>query len=108
MDYGANHSHENKHTRYGRMYAEGLYPEWSSEYPLHFLGHSMVSLTTPIFQAFIFDNISGRPDNHQTSTANWEGILRKEVPGHVSDPGLPCSNLQVHVSGAIKTWQILC
>ncbi|KAI0639551.1 alpha/beta-hydrolase [Trametes polyzona] len=41
VDYGREHSEENGHGRYGRTYETGLYPEWSVDRPLHFLGHSM-------------------------------------------------------------------
>ncbi|KAI9065880.1 alpha/beta-hydrolase [Trametes sanguinea] len=41
VDYGAIHSRENGHGQFGRTYEKGLYPEWSTEHPLHFLGHSM-------------------------------------------------------------------
>ncbi|KAI0375137.1 alpha/beta-hydrolase [Pilatotrama ljubarskyi] len=41
VDYGEEHARENRHDRFGRTYEFGLYPEWSEERPLHFLGHSM-------------------------------------------------------------------
>ncbi|KAI0346870.1 alpha/beta-hydrolase [Trametopsis cervina] len=41
VDYGEDHARQNKHARYGRNHAEGLYPNWSRENPLHFLGHSL-------------------------------------------------------------------
>ncbi|KAI8990569.1 alpha/beta-hydrolase [Trametes punicea] len=41
VDYGEKHSQENRHGRFGRTYEAGLYPEWTAERPLHFLGHSM-------------------------------------------------------------------
>ncbi|THH33439.1 hypothetical protein EUX98_g795 [Antrodiella citrinella] len=41
LDYGAEHAAEHGHaTQYGRTYVDGLYPDWSNESPLHFLGHS--------------------------------------------------------------------
>lgn len=42
VDYGEDHSQECGHLRFGKTY-EGLYPEWSEENPVHFLGHSLVS-----------------------------------------------------------------
>ena len=44
VDYGAEHSALHNHGRYGRTFSHGLYPMWSKENPLHFLGHSVVSL----------------------------------------------------------------
>ncbi|EGO05304.1 hypothetical protein SERLA73DRAFT_118865 [Serpula lacrymans var. lacrymans S7.3] len=41
VDYGEQHALEHGHSRYGRTNQEGLYPEWSTGRPLHFLGHSM-------------------------------------------------------------------
>ncbi|KAG8969531.1 hypothetical protein FRC03_001970, partial [Tulasnella sp. 419] len=41
VDYGEAHSSEAGHSRYGRLHEEGLYPEWSANNPIHFLGHSM-------------------------------------------------------------------
>ncbi|TFK56698.1 alpha/beta-hydrolase [Heliocybe sulcata] len=41
VDYGEHHARRHKHDRYGRTIEKGLYPEWSRERPLHFIGHSM-------------------------------------------------------------------
>ena len=41
VDYGEAHAKEFGHVQYGRKY-DGLYPEWSVEKPLHFIGHSLV------------------------------------------------------------------
>jgi triacylglycerol esterase/lipase EstA (alpha/beta hydrolase family) len=41
VDYGAEHSQEHKHGQYGRKYSKGLYPEWSTEKPVHFVTHSL-------------------------------------------------------------------
>ncbi|KAF9270020.1 alpha/beta-hydrolase [Marasmius fiardii PR-910] len=41
VDYGEEHSKQHGHARYGRTCDEGLYPQWSQRYPLHFLGHSV-------------------------------------------------------------------
>ncbi|PIL31817.1 hypothetical protein GSI_06521 [Ganoderma sinense ZZ0214-1] len=60
VDYGAKHSHENGHARYGRTYTEGLYPEWSSECPLHFLGHSMGGPTVIKLQWLITNGFFGK------------------------------------------------
>jgi hypothetical protein len=42
VDYGEEHGKRHHHLRYGRTIAEGIYPLWSKERPLHFLGHSLV------------------------------------------------------------------
>lgn len=41
VDYGQDHSECHHHLRYGRCIEHGLYPNWSTLQPLHFLGHSM-------------------------------------------------------------------
>ncbi|KAK0466442.1 alpha/beta-hydrolase [Desarmillaria tabescens] len=41
VDYGEQHSKTHRHGRYGRKHRQGLYPQWSIDSPLHFLGHSM-------------------------------------------------------------------
>ncbi|KAJ3760568.1 alpha/beta-hydrolase [Lentinula raphanica] len=41
VDYGEEHSMAHGHARYGRTHAKGLYPQWSSENPIHLLGHSL-------------------------------------------------------------------
>ncbi|RPD55873.1 alpha/beta-hydrolase [Lentinus tigrinus ALCF2SS1-6] len=41
VDYGEKHAEENGHGRFGRTHQVALYPEWSADHPLHFLGHSL-------------------------------------------------------------------
>ncbi|KAJ8083779.1 hypothetical protein PM082_002545 [Marasmius tenuissimus] len=41
VDYGEEHSKQHGHARYGRTIEDGLYPQWSKQNPLHFLGHSI-------------------------------------------------------------------
>ncbi|KAJ4485891.1 alpha/beta-hydrolase [Lentinula aciculospora] len=41
VDYGEEHSKAHAHSRYGRTHAQGLYPQWSLENPIHLLGHSL-------------------------------------------------------------------
>ena len=43
VDYGETHSRVHGHNLYGRTIPQGSYTEWSTKYPLNFLGHSMVS-----------------------------------------------------------------
>lgn len=46
VDYGDDHSSAHQHSRYGRTFSQGLYPVWSKERPLHFIGHSVASSTS--------------------------------------------------------------
>ncbi|KAH8822751.1 alpha/beta-hydrolase [Flagelloscypha sp. PMI_526] len=41
VDYGEEHSKNHRHSRFGRTIESGLYPQWDSEHPLHFMGHSI-------------------------------------------------------------------
>ena len=42
VDYGEEHARSHGHKRFGRTHSSGLYPLWSQDNPLHFLGHSLV------------------------------------------------------------------
>ncbi|KII94120.1 hypothetical protein PLICRDRAFT_695164 [Plicaturopsis crispa FD-325 SS-3] len=65
VDYGDQHCLEHRHSRYGRTIASGLYPEWSRDRPLHFLGHSMGGPTIIKLQYLLktgFFGDRGNPD----------------------------------------------
>jgi hypothetical protein len=59
VDYGESHSLMHHHKRYGRLHEKGLYPRWSSSYPLHFLGHSMGGPTIVKMVSLIRDGFFG-------------------------------------------------
>ena len=40
-DYGKEHSKKHGHSRFGYMYNDPLFKEWSSDRPLHIVGHSL-------------------------------------------------------------------
>lgn len=61
VDYGEDHSNFHRHLRFGRTHSKGLYPQWSLERPLHFLGHSMVLQPTPITLTLANDANQGGP-----------------------------------------------
>ncbi|KAI0068173.1 alpha/beta-hydrolase [Artomyces pyxidatus] len=58
VDYGEAHSIENGHARYGRA-SGGLYPAWSVDNPLHFLGHSVGGATIVKLQKLLSDGVFG-------------------------------------------------
>ncbi|TFY80308.1 hypothetical protein EWM64_g3703 [Hericium alpestre] len=65
VDYGETHSMKYGHARFGRCHSEGLYPGWSVERPLHFLGHSIGGMTIVALQRLLKDQFFGdksRPD----------------------------------------------
>lgn len=81
VDYGATHSCLHKHAQFGRVHGEGLYPKWSAQHPLHFLGHSIVSRpfrhrTVRVTQYF---RVSGWPDHRQATTTLERRVLRTTI-----------------------------
>ncbi|KAF8973636.1 hypothetical protein BDZ97DRAFT_1776025 [Flammula alnicola] len=65
VDYGVQHSLTHRHARYGRTFTKGLYPEWSKENPLHFVGHSIGGPTITKLQHLLHDSHfgeEGHPD----------------------------------------------
>lgn len=45
VDYGAAHSAEHNHARYGRTYAEPIIDQWDSEHKINLVGHSFGGAT---------------------------------------------------------------
>jgi len=45
VDYGAAHSAEHNHARYGQCYAQALVPDWSAEKKINLIGHSFGGVT---------------------------------------------------------------
>jgi triacylglycerol lipase len=68
VDYGAQHSQQAGHHRYGRTYqpARALYPDWSASNPVHLVGHSMGGPTIFLMQQLLADDFFG-----WGSTAEW-------------------------------------
>lgn len=52
-DYGEEHSKSAGHKRYSRQYDNPEYPEWDSEHPLHFVGHSMGGTLIRVLQYYL-------------------------------------------------------
>ncbi|ORY04175.1 alpha/beta-hydrolase [Basidiobolus meristosporus CBS 931.73] len=67
VDYGQEHSRQFGHQRYGKTY-QGLYPEWSSAKPLHFIGHSYGGNTAWYLQQFLHQK---EFEGHQNTCADW-------------------------------------
>ncbi|KAI0824993.1 alpha/beta-hydrolase [Trametes gibbosa] len=60
VDYGNKHCQEHNHERFGRTYETGLYPEWASDRPLHFLGHSIGGPTVVKLQWLLATRFFGK------------------------------------------------
>ncbi|KAF7981138.1 hypothetical protein HWV62_34883 [Athelia sp. TMB] len=72
VDYGAEHSKEHSHSRFGRANPNGLYPFWSREHPLHFFGHSLGGPTITKLQHLLstsFFSPTDHPDMILTQTS---------------------------------------
>jgi len=63
VDYGEQHSRQHYHLRYGRTIAKGMYPQWSRERPLHFLGHSLGGPTIIKLQWLLSTGFFGDKDH---------------------------------------------
>ncbi|KAG1757118.1 alpha beta-hydrolase [Suillus lakei] len=65
VDYGEDHAEAHGHQRFGRVVDDALYPSWSLDNPLHFLGHSMGGPTIIKLQSLMaagFFGDCGHPD----------------------------------------------
>lgn len=52
-DYGEEHSSKAGHKRYSRQYDNPQYPQWDSNHPLHFVGHSMGGPLIRVLQYYL-------------------------------------------------------
>ncbi|KAF8330370.1 uncharacterized protein EI90DRAFT_3016812 [Cantharellus anzutake] len=60
LDYGEEHARTHKHRRFGRFHPKGLYPDWSSHFPLHFIGQSMGGATITTLITLLRSGFFGR------------------------------------------------
>ncbi len=77
VDYGEAHAAEAGHNRYGKTHAGGLYPEWSEEYPVHLVGHSMGAPTILLLQQLLAEDYFGWGSTHRwvASISSISGAL---------------------------------
>ncbi|KAF8330408.1 uncharacterized protein EI90DRAFT_3060651 [Cantharellus anzutake] len=73
VDYGEEHAKKHKHRRFGRHHSIGLYPSWSVEHPLHFIGHSMGGVTVVKMMTLMRDGFFG-PDVHSDMVASVTSV----------------------------------
>ncbi|KAJ1685985.1 hypothetical protein LUZ63_017375 [Rhynchospora breviuscula] len=55
VDYGEEHSNIYGHSRFGRVYEKGHYPEWDEDHPVHFVGHSAGAQVVRVLQQMLHD-----------------------------------------------------
>mmetsp|Transcript_13855 Transcript_13855/g.47910 ORF Transcript_13855/g.47910 Transcript_13855/m.47910 type:complete len:418 (-) Transcript_13855:49-1302(-) len=86
VDYGEEHSQRFGHARYGRLYP-GLFSEWSSERPIHMLGHSLGGATARYLQHL---------------------LEARAFPGHATDASwiLSLSSLSAPLNGTLTTYAL--
>jgi len=60
VDYGREHAETHGHSQFARVHRQGLYPEWSKDKPLHFLGHSLGGPTITKLQWLISTGFFGK------------------------------------------------
>ncbi|KAF9460118.1 hypothetical protein BDZ94DRAFT_1378333 [Collybia nuda] len=91
VDYGADHAKLHKHARYGRVNKAGMYPQWSPEQPLHFLGHSIGGSTIIKLQFLLKQRYFGphvHPDmvlSVNTISAPFRGTQLVYILGECAD-----------------------
>eukprot|EP01134_Creolimax_fragrantissima_P003723 CFRG3723T1 len=93
VDYGAEHSTTHGHSRYGRMFDTPAYPDWSSENPVHIVGHSAGGNTARVLQQYLHEKVF---ETHQHTGADWVRSLTT-----ISSPhnGSPLAHTLGHVIG---------
>ncbi|KAJ7558371.1 hypothetical protein O6H91_04G036200 [Diphasiastrum complanatum] len=68
VDYGADHSYQCGHARFGRNHMEGHYPEWDENHPVHFVGHSTGVQVVRVLQQMLADK---RFKGQLSTSADW-------------------------------------
>ncbi|KAK1277289.1 hypothetical protein QJS04_geneDACA017793 [Acorus gramineus] len=68
VDYGEEHSKIYGHSRFGRVYDKGHYPEWDEQHPIHFVGHSAGAQVARLLQQMLADKAFEGYDN---TNENW-------------------------------------
>lgn len=67
VDFGEEHSTIYGHSRFGKTYEQGNYPQWDEHHPIHFVGHSAGAQVVRLLQQMLADKAF---DGHDTSE-NW-------------------------------------
>ncbi|KAL5983970.1 hypothetical protein ACLOJK_018072 [Asimina triloba] len=68
VDYGEEHSRIYGHSRFGRMYEKGHYPEWDGHHPIHFVAHSAGAQVVRLLQQMLADKSF---EGHHDTNDNW-------------------------------------
>ncbi|KAJ6807384.1 uncharacterized protein M6B38_397360 [Iris pallida] len=68
VDYGEEHSRIYGHSRFGRIYEHGHYPEWDVHHAVHFVGHSTGAQVIRVLQQMLADK---RFEGHDNTSEDW-------------------------------------
>ncbi|KAG5541292.1 hypothetical protein RHGRI_021208 [Rhododendron griersonianum] len=68
VDYGEEHSKACGHSRFGRVYKQGKYPEWDEDHPIHFVGHSAGAQTVRVLHQMLADKAFR---GYENTSENW-------------------------------------
>ncbi|KAK5833435.1 uncharacterized protein LOC108450198 isoform X1 [Gossypium arboreum] len=68
VDYGEQHSKTCGHSRFGRIYEQGHYPQWDEDHPIHFVGHSAGAQVVRVLQQMLADKAF---EGYENTSENW-------------------------------------
>ncbi|KAJ6821958.1 uncharacterized protein M6B38_131275 [Iris pallida] len=68
VDYGEEHSRTCGHSRFGRVYDQGHFPEWDEHHPAHFVGHSAGAQVIRLLQQMLADKTF---EGHDNTSEDW-------------------------------------
>ncbi|XP_020593042.1 uncharacterized protein LOC110033414 [Phalaenopsis equestris] len=68
VDYGEEHSSICGHSRFGKLYEQGNYPEWDEHHPIHFVGHSAGAQVVRVLQQMLADKAF---EGYENTSEDW-------------------------------------
>ncbi|KAI0510411.1 hypothetical protein KFK09_011012 [Dendrobium nobile] len=68
VDYGEEHSRIYGHSRFGKHYEQGNYPDWDEHHPVHFVGHSAGAQVVRVLQQMLADKAF---EGYGTTSEDW-------------------------------------
>ncbi|KAG0483447.1 hypothetical protein HPP92_011531 [Vanilla planifolia] len=68
VDYGEEHSMTFGHSRFGKVYPQGNYPEWDEHHPIHFVGHSAGAQVVRVMQQMLADKAFA---GYENTSEDW-------------------------------------
>lgn len=78
VDYGEDHSLFHGHNRYGRVFQQGLLPQWDEDHPIVVVGHSLGGLTANALQTYLAQK---RFASHPHTNHRWvKGVVTISSP----------------------------